>query len=195
MITKINSLKNIAVFKNFNWDASVLKDGNPVNLKKINILFGRNYSGKTSLSRIVRALETKSLTAYANPEFSLLFDDNSLRTQDNYEESRDVVRVFNEDFVRENLAFISNPEENIKPFAILGENTAISQQIQDAKNELGCKDIEQGLTGLYKDLYNEKNKAEAAKRLMDNSRDALEKKLKDKASVDKKHSIKYQEKL
>ena len=195
MIAKINSLKNVAVFKNFNWDASIIKNGNVVNLKKINILFGRNYSGKTTLSRIVRVLETKSLPEYVNPEFSLLFDDNSLRTQSNYEQSRDVVRVFNEDFIRENLAFISNPDENIKPFAIFGENTSISQKIQEVKDELGCKDVEQGLTGLYEDLDNEKNKAETAKRLLEDSRDSLERKLKDKASVDKKHSIKYQEKF
>lgn len=195
MITKINSVKNVAVFKNFDWNSSVIKMGNVVDLKKINILFGRNYAGKTSLSRIFRAMETKSLTAYANPEFSLQFEDGSSRTQDNYKVSEDVVRVFNEDFIKENLAFISNPLENIKPFAILGENTSINLEIQKIKKELGCKDLEKGLSGLYKELDEAKNNASEVKKKKENFGSDLEKKLKDKASVDKKRSIKYQEKF
>ncbi|MCG8613516.1 MAG: AAA family ATPase, partial [Pseudomonadales bacterium] len=42
----------MAVFKDFRWALSVRDDGNNIaELKKLNILYGRNYSGKTTLSR------------------------------------------------------------------------------------------------------------------------------------------------
>jgi len=57
-IKKIESIRNMAVFKDFRWASSVRDGGNNIaEFKKINILYGRNYSGKTTLSRIFRALE------------------------------------------------------------------------------------------------------------------------------------------
>lgn len=52
MIKKFNKINNLAVFNNYNWDSSVPE------FAKINIIYGRNYSGKTTLSRILRAIET-----------------------------------------------------------------------------------------------------------------------------------------
>ena len=58
MINKILEIKDFAVFKDFEWDKQVVDDqGKPLCLKDINIFFGRNYSGKTTLSRIFRAFE------------------------------------------------------------------------------------------------------------------------------------------
>ena len=59
MIRKIKSISNFAVFDNYNWDSTTTnKNGQPLSFEKINIIYGRNYSGKTTLSRIFRALET-----------------------------------------------------------------------------------------------------------------------------------------
>ena len=62
MIRKILKVDNFAVFNNFKWDAETTNaDGNPLQFEKINIIYGRNYSGKTTLSRLFRSLETKQL--------------------------------------------------------------------------------------------------------------------------------------
>ena len=46
-IKRIDLIKKIAVFKDFSWDSSVRDDSNKIaEFKKINILYGRNYSGK-----------------------------------------------------------------------------------------------------------------------------------------------------
>ncbi|MBP9038918.1 MAG: AAA family ATPase [Paludibacteraceae bacterium] len=73
MITKFKTIKNLAVFQNFDWDTTIRDDGNNVVLfKAINIFYGRNYSGKTTLSRIVRALETGTISdKYENPQFEV----------------------------------------------------------------------------------------------------------------------------
>ena len=63
MIKKIKSINKIAVYEDFDWDKSIKnKDGTVEEFKKVNILFGRNYSGKTTLSRIIRTLETGSIS-------------------------------------------------------------------------------------------------------------------------------------
>ncbi len=49
MITKFKTIKNLAVFQNFDWDTTIRDDGNNVVLfKAINIFYGRNYSGKNN---------------------------------------------------------------------------------------------------------------------------------------------------
>ena len=94
--------------------------------KKVNTLYGRNYSVKTTLSRIFRALETGSISSkYSATEFQLSFGGGSNNATQKALNSHDqVVRVFNEDFVRENLCFIVDDEQTINSFAILGEDNA-----------------------------------------------------------------------
>lgn len=147
----------MAVFKDFKWDNIVKdKDGNIQTFKDINIIYGRNYSGKTTLSRIFRAFETGVLSdKYANSEFQLSFEDNTKLTQKEVSQKQDF-RVFNSDFIDENLSFIHNENGKIEPFAILGEdNQRISQEIKRIQEELG-KNTDEEKTGLYKELDDKK---------------------------------------
>ena len=62
MFTKIKKIGNFAVFDGFDWNAVVRDQGNNVaEFKEINIIYGRNYSGKTTLSRIFHSLEKGEL--------------------------------------------------------------------------------------------------------------------------------------
>ena len=126
MLKKIVSIKNLAVFTDFQWDSSVVDaDGRPINLEPLNIIYGRNYSGKTTLSRIVRSLHTGSISSrYGAPEYSLLLADGAAVTQDDPKAHSLQVRVFNEDFVRDNLRVFNNDEDGIAAFAVLGEDNA-----------------------------------------------------------------------
>ena len=101
MITKFKRIKNIAVFDNFEWDSSVkAKNGRVVELKKINVFYGRNYSGKTTLSRIVRALETETISdKFIDHEFEVLCKDGECLTQKCLTSHGKDIRVFNDDFV------------------------------------------------------------------------------------------------
>lgn len=151
MIRKIESIAKLGVFKDFDWDRDVRdKSGNVQLLQAINIIYGRNYSGKTTLSRILRAMETGQLSdKFENPSFCVAFADGTQTTQTSLTNHGKKIRVFNEDFVRDNLRFITNPDDNIESFAILGEdNNKIEQEIEALEKELGAQ--EQGKeTGLY----------------------------------------------
>lgn len=192
MITKFKSINNLAVFQNFDWDSAVKeKNGSIKEFKDINILYGRNYSGKTTLSRILRALELNKISdKYINPEFTVSIKGESDASNRSLNKHSKKIRVFNEDFVRENLKFIVDPDADIEPFAILGDdNNKIEEEIKALESQLGINE-EGNETGLYKDLV------EATKKYQDEKENhtKAEKKLSDHLSLKAtggKTSIKY----
>ncbi|SHN63850.1 AAA family ATPase [Desulfovibrio litoralis] len=182
-IKKIQTIKKFGIFKDFIWDKSFIDDKNITEFKNINIFYGRNYSGKTSLSRIFRAIETKALSdKIKQPYFSILCNDGSTITQENFRSSNKIIRVFNEDFVRENLHFITNPNADIEPFAILGaDNNIIEQTIQKLEEELGSN--KQGEeTGLYDNALKSEKYLNKAIQEYDKHKKSFDKQLSDKAT-------------
>ncbi len=69
-IQKIN-ITNFGSYVDYTWINS------DTNFNDVNIIYGRNYSGKTTLSRIFRCLEDKCLHQdYEKPEFSFSLEKN-----------------------------------------------------------------------------------------------------------------------
>jgi wobble nucleotide-excising tRNase len=178
MITKFKTIKNLAVFQNFVWDSSVCDSASNVQLfKDINVIYGRNYSGKTTLSRIVRALERGEISnKYENPEFEVCIKDLADATQTNLKSHGKKIRVFNEDFIKENLRFIVNPDESINPFAILGGNADLQTEIDALKLTLG-KNEEGSETGFYLELKNAKEKVANSKQAYESANSTLNQQL------------------
>ncbi len=179
MIKKIARIVKFGSFDGFVWDSSVRnEDGKPAEFKKVNILYGRNYSGKTTLSRIFQALEKGKLPEprsgcelpgqYSGVDFTLVDCDNNTISADTLDGYADKVRVFNSDFVKENLQFIyGDADEGINSFAILGEENAdVDKQIANAESELGSVDRESGL------LWKEKLAGDALNAANDKHADA-----------------------
>ena len=162
MIKKIKTISNMAVFKDFEWEKEVLDNkGNSTELNDINIIYGRNYAGKTTLSRIFRAFEKGELSdKYPNASFSLELRDQKLLTHENLKNHDKNIRVFNEDYVRENLGFIVDETKNIKAFAVVmgSDNNKIQEKIEILEKELGSVENKVGLYGTkqkYKESYND----------------------------------------
>ncbi|MCA6079313.1 MAG: AAA family ATPase [Endomicrobium sp.] len=146
MITKINKIKNFGVFKNFENDVTIPE------FKEFNLIYGWNYSGKTMLSRVFRCLEKgEKHPDYPSAEFELETPetkyDNNFLTKPN-------IRVFNSDFIKENLKWDA---ENIEPILILGEENIKLQTELREKEEISAKDKEE-LEKLQKE-QKQKNKA------------------------------------
>ena len=181
-VTKITTIENLAVFKDFKWDDSVKdKDGKIQTFQDINIIYGRNYSGKTTLSRIFRAFETGKISdKYVNPKFQLKIKDGEDIDQTKISNKQDF-RVFNSDFIDENLSFLRDSDSgNIQPFAILGDaNTTLVAEIEDLQNELGINKEEK--TGLYKELGDKEKAYKDADKNYNSKNTSLNSNLTDKA--------------
>ena len=135
MIQRINYIKHIGVFQNFK------RGGNLQDFLDTNIIYGWNYSGKTTLSRIFSYLDKNTVIEddYANLEFEFELNDKRKIDHTNRANSPVSIKVFNSDFIRNNLHFdTDNKIQSIK-FAV-GEVAnihlqieAINQYIQKAK--------------------------------------------------------------
>jgi len=191
MITKFKSV-NLAVFQNFDWDVNIRDTGNNITLfKPINIFYGRNCSGKTTLSRIIRALETDKISdKYKKPHFEVSFEGDVYATQDNLTAHGKKIRVFNEDFVKENLRFIANSDESITSFAILGDNVAIEEEVNALKRDLGSNEQE-NTSGLYLELKNAVTRTNEALEKYRTEENKLHKQL-DKKALNRETGIKYE---
>lgn len=170
-------------FKDLTWKRDLKDAGNTVqHFKRLNVLYGRNYSGKTTLSRIFRALETGRIPPnYASSLFTVYGDKGNV-TQTSLADHGYDVRVYNRDFVSENLSFLVNQAigGEIKTFAIVGEkNKEIEEEIAAVEATLGSLESK---TGLRHDLGVKKNERDRTKDLHKSAVDALEGKLRSHAN-------------
>lgn len=149
MIKKINFVKKLGVFSDFTWDNEVKDDNGAVaEFKKVNVLYGRNYSGKTSLSRVFKSLEDRGISErITDAEFGILMDNAPQITNNNVSQCPADVRVFSSDFICTHLQWL-NDENNgvIKPFAVMGDrNLDIERKIKDLNDKLGSVADQKGL--------------------------------------------------
>jgi len=185
---------DIASFGSFNgltWKKVIKDSGNNVqNFKRLNILYGRNYSGKTTLSRIFRALETKRIPLnYAAPSFTVYGDKGDI-TQAGIDSHAYDVRVYNRDFVSDNLSFLFNPVGGeIKTFAIVGDkNKEIEEAIAAIEAELGTVEDK---AGLRFELEGKKKQRDRARGNLNTASDSLEGKLRTHANEKIKKNREY----
>jgi wobble nucleotide-excising tRNase len=66
MIERIESIRDFGIFRDLSWDNNLSDFG------KLNLIYGWNYSGKTTLSRIFQAIEQRKVTdEYAQGSFAM----------------------------------------------------------------------------------------------------------------------------
>ena len=176
MISKID-ISNFGLYKDYSWNQSV---GNAETFRKLNIIYGRNYSGKTTLSRIFKCIEDQSMHRhYGDCSFSITLHGGTVLTSQNLNTDFNF-RVYNTDFVRENLSWLHNDDGTIKPFTILGaKNVEIERRIEEIIQSLGNVEDCQGI--LY-NLSEKEREVEAAKVTYNHKVNDLETKLKKRAS-------------
>jgi len=113
MITKINKLKNFGIFQNFSWNGLD-------NFKEKNLIYGWNYSGKTTLSNLFQNLEFKDKDKYfSGSEFNLTIEKDNIETnysQNDLENFPYYVKVFNTNFKRRIFTF-DDPKSDIQPIS------------------------------------------------------------------------------
>lgn len=151
MFKKIQKIQGLGVFGKYTAPLDTADFG----IK--NLIYGWNYSGKTTLSRLFALLDTKK----PNPELSSftfsLETSNGVVTEANYQTSPHIVRVFNSDFVSDNLSFTGT---HFRPILLLGSESEVAQKEIERCEQLAKRSREG---------------AEAAKKAADDAKKVLDK--------------------
>lgn len=130
MIKRVKEINQIDAFDSFTWHGD--------DLKKYNLIYGWNGSGKTTISRLFNFLERKvvHIPDLASIEFTIQTDTGAIK-QNNLTSHTLNVRVFNEDFIEENLLF---EESQAKKIVILGkENVETKKEIDRLEADYQAK--------------------------------------------------------
>ena len=176
MIKKIDIAK-FGLFVDYKWIQNV---GDENHFNRLNIIYGRNYSGKTTLSRIFRCIEKQELhKKYKNGQFTLTNVEDNTVTQSTLAYTKNV-RVYNTDFVKDNLSWLHDDEKGeIVPFTLLGSRNVMAElRIKAIDKELGSIDTE----GLLFKYHSENNKYGLEVQKLAIRKDQLDTKLKVKAN-------------
>jgi wobble nucleotide-excising tRNase len=160
MIRRIQHIKAFGVFEDFQWPPGLPE------FKQFNLIYGWNYSGKTTLSRAFRCFELKlPHVDFAGAQVQLKADDGTVHHL-SAANAAPVFRVFNSDFIRENLSFADG---SATPILVLGaediekqeklkakkaEREALNLSMESNKRKKSGKadDIEKGLSKYARDF-------------------------------------------
>jgi wobble nucleotide-excising tRNase len=146
-INRISKLCNCGIFRNFEWPKELPDFG------QFNLIYGWNGTGKTTLSRLLRCLETKTL-----PKGNVKIEvEGQELTEDKFPENSLYIRVFNRDFIHENVFPAGGGD--LPPIFIIGAKDIEKQkQIEHLKKEYSEAQLEQ--SSLDSEKENEKKKFE-----------------------------------
>jgi wobble nucleotide-excising tRNase len=126
MIEKIRRIRSFGSYVDFDWPTTLCQ------FKRFNAFYGWNYSGKTMLSRILRCFESKA----THPDFPLAQAQVDCAGGISYQltapDTPLEIRVFNSDFVRENLKFDAG---SATPVLILGAKDMAKQAELESKKK------------------------------------------------------------
>ncbi|HDY69279.1 MAG TPA: hypothetical protein ENH85_16020 [Candidatus Scalindua sp.] len=156
MIIKITKLKNLGIFHDFSWNKDIPE------FKRFNLIYGWNRSGKTILSRVFSACEKKSTAFKEYPKkdgvdgmFEIKTDTGLTIKSWNIASCNLPVKVFNQDFIDENISFDSSNPCN--PIVYLSE-----EDIESKKKLEDLKKDNEKLTKGFESAREEKTKSETA---------------------------------
>ncbi|WP_005035547.1 AAA family ATPase [Holophaga foetida] len=158
MLKQIKKIQDLGIFADYTRPTSMADFG----LK--NVIYGWNYSGKTTLSRLFGALEHRKLGDYNAAKFTIT-DATGVITEQDYHTSQKIVRVFNSDFISNNLNFAGSA---FNPILLLGEESKDAEQnIEQLQKKLvrceaGANKSQRGMTSISTALAAEKTRASAA---------------------------------
>ncbi|MCP3029643.1 AAA family ATPase [Halobacillus sp. A5] len=185
MINKLDITK-FGVYENYKW-------GEHFNQKPEgefgarNIIYGRNYSGKTTLSRIFRCLEKRQHHSdFKDGEYCVTFNGEEEISNLTLSDNPLKIRVYNSDFKKDNLNFLYDDDRGIMPFTILGEENVVAKE-KIEQEEVTLEEIRMELGGI--DSGGVRKRFYDTKRNLSDLEDDLKKMLKEKASEIRNNSL------
>lgn len=143
-ITLISRLRDCGVFRDFKWPTDLPGFG------RYNLLYGWNWSGKTTLSRLFRTLETR--TAPTNGQVTLSVNGCDV-TGDDFAQATISVRVFNRDFMTESVFPVGGGDVPLI-FVVGKESVEKQKEVERLKTDLAQAQTEFASARLKKEKAN-----------------------------------------
>lgn len=169
-------IKNFGCYKDYNQHRSSGIESD-FNKERVNIFYGRNYSGKSTYSKIFQSIELRKLPEkYGDIDFEIKLENNNIiKSKDVGNQDLPIdCRVFNQKFIDDNINLHSDNKLNSFQVTIGNDNNESLKRIQEIElNELNpiLKDLEKvnseiaNLDSQYKEnknILDDKLKATAA---------------------------------
>lgn len=108
MIKCINKIEGFGIFKNYSKSKSI------PDFSKYNLFYGWNGSGKSTLSRVLSAIERKTIPPeFDNCKLEIELIDGSKITTDTISKTDIKVKVFNREFILDNIDFDNQDARSI----------------------------------------------------------------------------------
>lgn len=128
MLKAFEKIKNFGVFDDYSRPPDV------EDFTELNLIYGWNYAGKTTLSRVLRSIETQAVHPdYSAARFVISTDNNSTITESSLATTSEKIRVFNSDFVKDNIGWDG---EEFDPILLLGQQSIEAQKEIDRNDSL-----------------------------------------------------------
>ena len=126
MLTRFDIIRNHRIFLDFKWP------DNLQNFSRRNLIYGWNGTGKTTLANLYRAIEKRSV-----PEGQVEVTIDGTKSKLTNLPAHTGVKVFNEDFIRENVFTLGG---SVTPIFVLGEqNIEKQRQLTHLQQEFSAK--------------------------------------------------------
>lgn len=132
-IRRINKLVDFGIFQDFSWN------NNTTEFSSRNIIYGWNYSGKTTLSRLFESLSSINALYPMTPNVSIDLEEDGNVIKNQTDKIDIPIYVFNNDYVDRNLHFhiTDNPKIKGVLFDIGDESSDKRRQLHEAQNKIG----------------------------------------------------------
>lgn len=131
MIKRILHIKNFGVFQSYR------RTGDIQDFNELNIIYGWNYTGKTTISRMFRCFENAELHQdYPSAEFEIVDTDDNRYSNTVLALTNTKMRVFNTDFIFKNLKWDGG---SFEPILLLGEEIVEAEKKIKAKEQFIAK--------------------------------------------------------
>lgn len=119
-VVRISRLRDCGIFRDFTWPADLADFG------RYNLIYGWNWTGKTTLSRLFRDLELRRSPTMGQAVFQI--DGGDVRNED-FPQSTLQIRVFNRDFVQESVFRVDGAD--VPPIFVVGKENVEKQKLAD----------------------------------------------------------------
>ena len=141
MITQINKIKNLGIFKDYSFNNSL------PDFAKYNLVYGWNGSGKTTFSELFTVFKGGVLEDFPDLEYQIKSNNQAYSQNKPYDKN---IRVFNQNYIAENVDVISGSAKSI---FILGKiNKDLVKAIQQDEKILNGDPEKEGNLGKIKEL-------------------------------------------